>query len=172
MVPRLSTTIQYLFIGAIGYILAGAPLSRSLFSASKQDPTEGISLEKGASLVIPEDNLTCPHHAYNVHILSRDPLVIYIQSFLSNEEAEHLVRIRFEPLLILSNSNMPIVINQLIQTTAAKTSSGLPLSGLKGLRDLTLLSGNPKRLSWTEMILSNALRTVPVSSKGGAPMSS
>lgn len=100
MVLKLSTTVQYLFIGAIGYILAGAPLSRSLFGARKQDPPEEISFERSASLVISEDNLTCPHHAYNVHIFSRDPLVIYIQSFLSNEEAEHLVRIsedKFRP---------------------------------------------------------------------------
>jgi len=113
MAPKLSTTVQYLFIGAIGYILAGAPLSRSLFGARKQDPPEEISPEKSASLVISEDNLTCPHHAYNIHIFSRDPLVIYIQSFLSNEEAEHLVRVRYETLLILSTSNMPIVINPL-----------------------------------------------------------
>jgi len=110
MVLKLSTTVQYLFIGAIGYILAGAPLSRSLFGAHKQDPPEEISFEKSASLVISEDNLTCPHHAYNVYIFSRDPLVIYIKSFLSNEEAEHLVRVRYETLLILSISNMPIVI--------------------------------------------------------------
>ncbi|OCK95458.1 uncharacterized protein K441DRAFT_658884 [Cenococcum geophilum 1.58] len=100
MVPKLSTTVQYLFIGAIGYILAGAPLSRSLFGERKQDPPEEISFEKSASLAISEDNLTCPHHAYNVHIFSRDPLVIYIQSFLSNEEAEHLVRVsedKFRP---------------------------------------------------------------------------
>lgn len=100
MVPKLSTTVQYLFIGAIGYILAGAPFSRSLFGGRKQDPPEEISFEKSASLVTSEDNLTCPHHAYNTHIFSRDPLVIYIQSFLSNEEAEHLVRVsedKFKP---------------------------------------------------------------------------
>ncbi|OCL04995.1 hypothetical protein AOQ84DRAFT_323635 [Glonium stellatum] len=100
MVLKLSTTVQYLFIGAIGYILAGAPLSRSLFGPSKQNPPEEISSEKSASLVIPEDNLTCPYHAYNIHIFSRDPLIIYIQSFLSNEEAEHIVSMsedKFKP---------------------------------------------------------------------------
>jgi prolyl 4-hydroxylase len=78
MVPKLSTTIQYLFIRAVSYILAGTPLSRFLFGAHKQDPPKKNSFEKSASLVISEDNLTCPHHAYNVHIFSRDPLIIYI----------------------------------------------------------------------------------------------
>ncbi|KAH8804494.1 putative prolyl 4-hydroxylase alpha subunit [Xylogone sp. PMI_703] len=32
----------------------------------------------------------CPKHHYNYHLLSEDPLVVYIDSFISKEEAAHL----------------------------------------------------------------------------------
>lgn len=95
MAPKVSSIIQYVLLGALGYILAGAPLSRFLFgSLSERSHQEELSFEKSESLVIPEQNLSCPHHAYNIHLFSKEPLVIYIESFLSDEEAEHLVRIR------------------------------------------------------------------------------
>ncbi|KAF2707089.1 hypothetical protein K504DRAFT_436317 [Pleomassaria siparia CBS 279.74] len=37
-----------------------------------------------------KQNYTCPHHLYNVQIFSEDPLVIYIPSFITAEEAGHL----------------------------------------------------------------------------------
>jgi len=35
-------------------------------------------------------NYTCPHHLYNVQIFSEDPLIIYIPSFITPDEAAHL----------------------------------------------------------------------------------
>ncbi|KAF2872396.1 hypothetical protein BDV95DRAFT_593776 [Massariosphaeria phaeospora] len=37
-----------------------------------------------------KENITCPHHLYNVQIFSEDPLVIYIPDFITAEEAAHL----------------------------------------------------------------------------------
>jgi hypothetical protein len=33
---------------------------------------------------------TCNHPKYDVHIFSKDPLVIYISDFITHEESEHL----------------------------------------------------------------------------------
>lgn len=33
----------------------------------------------------------CPKHKYQTHLLSEDPLVVYIDNFISKEEAAHLV---------------------------------------------------------------------------------
>jgi prolyl 4-hydroxylase len=46
-------------------------------------------------------NLTstgCPPDAYSVHIYSREPLVLYIEGFLTPDERAHLLDIRFDPL--------------------------------------------------------------------------
>lgn len=39
--------------------------------------------------------LQCPQDAYSVHIYSREPLVLYIEGFLSGEERAHLLDIRY-----------------------------------------------------------------------------
>lgn len=39
----------------------------------------------------------CPADAYSVHIYSREPLVLYIEGFLSAEERAHLLDIRLVP---------------------------------------------------------------------------
>lgn len=36
----------------------------------------------------------CREHDYSVHIFSRNPLVIYIENFLTKTEAEHLLAVR------------------------------------------------------------------------------
>lgn len=39
-------------------------------------------------------NYTCPADSYTVHIYSREPLVLYIENFLSPVERAHLLEIR------------------------------------------------------------------------------
>jgi hypothetical protein len=41
-----------------------------------------------------ESSATCKDHHYEVHHISEDPLVIYIDSFISQEEALQLVSLR------------------------------------------------------------------------------
>ncbi|KAF2471663.1 uncharacterized protein BDR25DRAFT_22167 [Lindgomyces ingoldianus] len=45
-----------------------------------------------AAASIPE-NYTCPHHLYNIQVFSQDPLIIYIPSFITETEAQHLQEI-------------------------------------------------------------------------------
>lgn len=47
------------------------------------------------NLVIPDAGLVCKEHSHRgVFVLSREPLVVYIQGFLSDEEADELVTLR------------------------------------------------------------------------------
>lgn len=39
-------------------------------------------------------NLTCPEDSYSVHLFSKEPLVIYIENFLTVGERSHLLEIR------------------------------------------------------------------------------
>lgn len=39
-------------------------------------------------------NLTCPGDAYSVHLFSKEPLVVYLENFLSPGERAHLLEIR------------------------------------------------------------------------------
>lgn len=40
-------------------------------------------------------NHTCPTDNYLVHVFSREPLVLYVENFLSTDERDHLLEIRF-----------------------------------------------------------------------------
>ncbi|PVI01323.1 hypothetical protein DM02DRAFT_641937 [Periconia macrospinosa] len=86
----ISTIVQYVFITVVGYVLAGAPLQTLLFSsASTSSAQNGEKLE---GLVVPDRNLTCGGHGFKgVYVLNRDPLVVYIEGFLSQEECDHVV---------------------------------------------------------------------------------
>lgn len=94
MAPSLSTILQYIIAAGIGYVLVGSPVLRSLTGEEAEEPLPEISAEKIDSLVIPDPDLQCPEHKYTTHIFSRDPLVLYIPDFLSDEEIDHIVEIR------------------------------------------------------------------------------
>lgn len=51
-------------------------------------------LLKPNSLVYPDLDLKCAQHNYEVHLFSAKPLVIYIDGFLTREEADALVELR------------------------------------------------------------------------------
>lgn len=99
MAPKLSTIVGYLFALIPAYIFVLSPISRLLFGTNLHDSENGVldtsKLDPNLlSLVDPDEVLNCSSHPYNVHIFSRAPLVIYIESFLSNDEASHMVRER------------------------------------------------------------------------------
>ncbi len=61
-----------------------------------------MSPQKLDSLVIPDANLTCEEHKYKgVHVLSREPLVVYIEGFLKDSEVEEVVTLRYVNSFIL-----------------------------------------------------------------------
>lgn len=92
---RWRTLIEVAVIAAAIYIAIGAP---GLFTASTtSDQVQKdvpIARAKAETLVYPSKGLQCPRRDFGIHILSSSPLVIYIDDFLSDSEADHLVDIR------------------------------------------------------------------------------
>ncbi|OJJ51674.1 hypothetical protein ASPZODRAFT_12487 [Penicilliopsis zonata CBS 506.65] len=104
---KASTLLSWLFYLIPVYLFIGAPLFRQIFpdsntpqSASTSRPSsifedsETIAKPHDDTFLSPDngEDLTCPGENYHVHLLRRDPLVIYIEGFVSEEEADHLVR--------------------------------------------------------------------------------
>jgi prolyl 4-hydroxylase len=102
----LSAIVQYAFLAGLAYILAGAPLASLLNSSSSGSEDsynangkarEGnvVDVRTLESLVIPENNLSCAEHRYKgVYLMSREPLVIYIEGFLREGEGKQIVDLR------------------------------------------------------------------------------
>lgn len=100
----VSTIVQYAFLALVAYVLAGAPLQEMLrgrgegssYSYSQDASAGSMSPQKLDGLVIPDANLTCEEHAFkSVHVLSREPLVVYIEGFLGEREADEVVQLRY-----------------------------------------------------------------------------
>lgn len=94
---RWRTIVEVAAISAVIYVLVGTPglpaSFRSSFSSPEQDVP--VARAKAESLVYPSKGLQCPQHDFDVHFFSTDPLVMYIDGFLSDSEAEHMVAIRY-----------------------------------------------------------------------------
>jgi prolyl 4-hydroxylase len=95
------TVIQYAFLSLAAYVLVGAPLLEMLgrggssLEASRGASVGSMSPAKLESIAPVDANLTCAPHAFkNVHVLSREPLVVYIEGFLSPEETDEVVALR------------------------------------------------------------------------------
>ncbi|KAF5856499.1 hypothetical protein ETB97_007276 [Aspergillus alliaceus] len=104
---KLSTVLSSLFYLLPIYIFLIAPALRQLFPPSNQDLAFDLDDDDAAaadlegpilngSILSLDDGVevTCPPDTYRVHLLRRDPLVIYIEDFLSDSEADHLVKLR------------------------------------------------------------------------------
>lgn len=100
----LGSLLQYVVLGVLGYILAGAPLLSVITGPTEEGKKSRagygfpppLSHDKAATLIIPERNLSCEEHAFRgVHLLSREPLVVYVEGFLDEEEARHVVDVRY-----------------------------------------------------------------------------
>jgi prolyl 4-hydroxylase len=93
MAPRLRTILEYAIISIPLYIFVLSPLLKTIAPSlfSNTGSVNYQSFEKSDSLVIPDESLVCPPHKFNVRILSREPLIVYIDGFLSETETSHLV---------------------------------------------------------------------------------
>ncbi|PSN60635.1 hypothetical protein BS50DRAFT_205493 [Corynespora cassiicola Philippines] len=115
------TAFQYAFLAVLGYVLAGAPLL-SILSGKGPDEAGGrrrdgagavvstpIPLDKVDSLVIPETGLECEEEAgYKTYIFSREPLVVYVEGFVSERERRHVVELsepKFKPSTVWTAGN-------------------------------------------------------------------
>jgi prolyl 4-hydroxylase len=94
---RWRTTIEVAVISIVLYIFLGAPGLKSTSQADVRVTDDDVpkAQARAESLIYPDvKNLQCTAHDYRVHIFSADPLIIYIDGFLSEHEAKHLVDIR------------------------------------------------------------------------------
>jgi prolyl 4-hydroxylase len=86
------TALEISIISIVIHILLGTPglelFTRDTSSSLPRSPA------KVDNLVYPRKDLHCPRHSYTTHIFATSPLVIYIDNFLSDEEADHLVALR------------------------------------------------------------------------------
>ena len=140
----------YAFVGAPG---VGNPFSTRSGSSESIEPAK--SLARIESLVYPDSSLDCStyDHGYEVHVLSTRPLVVYIGGFLSDEEADELIELRYAldsalsqavscPLLSLYCS----VLFRLTNVLAWAPGKVLPCSTL-GTKPSTAASANPRKPS-------------------------
>ncbi|KAJ5988868.1 hypothetical protein N7481_004078 [Penicillium waksmanii] len=127
--PKLSTVISWLIYLVPVYIFVLNPLLQQFFPGAFNpwetsdafghwdDEVPGINITDD-SFISPEDgvplNCASEPEGYRVHLLSRAPLILYIENFLGAEEADHLVDIRQDqpvpylpsyPSSILQNSS-------------------------------------------------------------------
>lgn len=107
--PKFSTVFTWTIYLIPLYIFILDPLVRGYFP-SLPIPSEqtddlfdefsahgpGINLTDD-SFISPEDGVpfSCPSaEGYRVHLLSREPLIIYIENFISETEANHILDMR------------------------------------------------------------------------------
>lgn len=109
----------------IGYLLALLPLyflvylpltsnTPSTHTTSFNAPIDATKLN--ASILALDDNhntapLACPPHTYTTHILSTNPLVVYIKDFLSPDERAHLLASSlplYEPSLVWNGGHSAV----------------------------------------------------------------
>ncbi|KAJ5492837.1 hypothetical protein N7539_001583 [Penicillium diatomitis] len=126
--PRLSTLITWLLYFVPVYIFIVDPLVRSWAPEGTTriswltGTTAGPNADDGDvseeftpstlhltddSFISPEDGVPahCPGEAdgYRVHLLSRVPLVLYVEKFVSDQEADHLIKVsldKYSPSII------------------------------------------------------------------------
>lgn len=94
---RWRTIIEVAVVSLILWVFLGSPgLKHNTDSPSgnlTQEDREYLQ-RKLEQLVLPEKTLKCPSHDYNIHVLSTKPLIMLVDGFLSEGEADHLVEIR------------------------------------------------------------------------------
>lgn len=108
--PKLSTVVSWIIYLIPIYIFVFAPLLRQFFPESPEAELDDVDYDidtdlpshlKDDSFISPEDGVPfhCPagSNDYKIHILALEPLVIYIEDFLKDWEADHLVDVRYAP---------------------------------------------------------------------------
>jgi hypothetical protein len=101
------------------YIVVWLPLSNLLWGSTPAPRRTGLSnqrLRNGSFIALEDDApdapaRVCPEHKYATYILNQEPLVAYIEGFLSAEESAHLVAVRYISLFppaSLLRSTLPL----------------------------------------------------------------
>ena len=71
--------------------------SRQLSRSPRPQLNESLVVTRGPD----QPAIECPPDTYSIHILSKSPLVIYIEDFLSTTDRRHLLDIRYYPISLL-----------------------------------------------------------------------
>ena len=92
----ITTIVQYAVFAVIAYVLAGAPQLSSFTNNNGSNnqlkpDKEKFSADKIESLMVPIEGLECEEKGYKVHIFNREPLIIYIEGFLSQDESMRIL---------------------------------------------------------------------------------
>lgn len=95
--------IGYIFALLPLYMILYLPISR-MFNGSPEELTTSDFNVLNNSLIATDEPLFCPSHGYITHILSLEPLIVYIEDFLSANETEHLLKIRFVYISTISKN--------------------------------------------------------------------
>ena len=95
------TMIGYIFALLPLYMLVYVPVSQMLWGPSNKHSSSQQIVEFNSSIIADDQPLSCPLHNYNTFILSHEPLIIYIEDFLSPSESTHLLEIRLVKNLAL-----------------------------------------------------------------------
>ncbi|KAH8653118.1 oxidoreductase-like protein [Tricladium varicosporioides] len=74
------------------YVIVYLPLSHMLFGEQEKLPASQTPV-LNSSFIASDEPLSCPSHKYNTFILSQEPLIVYIENFLSQEESTSLLTI-------------------------------------------------------------------------------
>jgi len=88
---------EFILAGIPLYVLVYLPLSHMINRSPEKILKQSglINLNESFIAIESEQSVSCPPHNFNTYILSHEPLVIYIENFLSKDESEHLLRIRY-----------------------------------------------------------------------------
>lgn len=106
-IPKLSTLITWALYFIPIYLFIVDPFLRGFFPSLLPSDDNDLFDESGApgpginltddSFISPEDGVPfhCPDaEGYRVHLLSRTPLIMYIENFVSETEANHILDMR------------------------------------------------------------------------------
>jgi prolyl 4-hydroxylase len=94
------TMLSYIVAFVAFLLFFSNPIFDALWSSRRpraNEPLPDHVLRNDSLLALPDESFDaseCPPHGYTVRIFSRDPLVLYIENFLSEEERHHLMEIR------------------------------------------------------------------------------
>jgi prolyl 4-hydroxylase len=75
------------------YLFVWLPFQHILFGPTER-PSDPQVTTFNSSFIASDEHVDCPIHTYNTFVLSNEPLIVYIENFLSVQESKHLIEIR------------------------------------------------------------------------------
>ncbi|CAG8960032.1 hypothetical protein HYFRA_00013220 [Hymenoscyphus fraxineus] len=75
------------------YVLIWVPLQNLIFGTGTPRPSDPSAAILNSTFIASDDPIECAPHAYQTFTLSHEPLIIYVEDFLSEQESKHLVKI-------------------------------------------------------------------------------